>query len=69
MSLPAVTTLYTTAPLMIVILSIFVLGERIKGYRWVAIIVGLIGAVIAANQTVAPANSDNMAANVIRLGR
>ncbi|MGV8917960.1 MAG: DMT family transporter [Pseudomonas sp.] len=49
MSLSAVMTLYCTAPLIIVILSIFVLGEAVHGYRWLAVMVGVAGSVIAAN--------------------
>jgi S-adenosylmethionine uptake transporter len=64
MSLPAVTTIYSTAPMIIVILSIFFLGETVKGYRWVAVIVGLIGTVIAAN----PGGQINLVSALIALG-
>lgn len=49
MSLSAVTTLYCTAPLITVVLSIFILGETVHGYRWLALAVGVAGSVIAAN--------------------
>ncbi|WP_397448355.1 DMT family transporter [Pseudomonas sp. NA-150] len=49
MSLSAVMTLYCTAPLIIVVLSIFILGESVHGYRWLAVMVGVSGSVIAAN--------------------
>ena len=49
MPLSAVMTLYSTAPLIIVVLSIFVLGEQVRGYRWLALIVGVAGSVVAAN--------------------
>lgn len=49
MSLSEVTTLYTTAPLMIVVLSIVLLGERIQGVRWIGVFIGVIGTVIAAH--------------------
>ena len=49
MSLSAVTTLYCTAPLIIVVLSVFVLGETVRGYRWLALLAGIVGSVIAAN--------------------
>lgn len=47
--LSVVTTLYCTAPLIIVVLSVFVLGERVHGYRWLALLVGIVGSVLAAN--------------------
>ena len=49
MPLANVTTLYSTAPLIIALLSMFLLGERIRGLHWIAILVGLVGTVIAAN--------------------
>jgi S-adenosylmethionine uptake transporter len=49
MPLADVTTLYSAAPLMIVLLSIVVLGEKIHGLHWVAVILGLVGTAIAAN--------------------
>lgn len=49
MSLPTVTTIYSAAPLMVVVLSIFLLAERVNGYAWIAILVGLAGTVIAAD--------------------
>ncbi len=48
MSLSEVTTLYTTAPLIIVVLSMFLLRESIHGFRWIALIVGVAGTIIAA---------------------
>lgn len=49
MPLANVTTLYSAAPLMIVLLSTFLLGERIHGLHWIAIVIGLVGTIIAAN--------------------
>jgi S-adenosylmethionine uptake transporter len=49
MPLADVTTIYSAAPLIIVILSIFVLGEKIHGFRWIAVMLGLAGTIIAAN--------------------
>ncbi|WP_263264159.1 DMT family transporter [Pseudomonas sp. RIT-PI-S] len=49
MPLSAVMTLYCTAPLIIVVLSVFLLGEVVRGYRWLALMVGVAGSVIAAN--------------------
>jgi len=49
MPLANVTTLYSTAPLIIVLLSTSLLGERIQGLQWIAVLVGLVGTIIAAN--------------------
>jgi len=35
-----------TAPLMVVVMSVFVLGEKVGIHRWVAVAVGLIGALV-----------------------
>lgn len=47
-SLPIATTmtLYFTAPLFIVILSILMLGERVTPVRWVALIAGFVGVLV-----------------------
>jgi S-adenosylmethionine uptake transporter len=44
-------TLYYAAPLIITVMSIFVLGEKVNAARWVAVFVGLAGVIIAANPT------------------
>jgi S-adenosylmethionine uptake transporter len=49
MPLADVTTLYSTSPLIGVLLSVVLLGERIRGFHWLAVLIGLVGAVIAAN--------------------
>jgi drug/metabolite transporter (DMT)-like permease len=49
MPLADVTTLYSTSPLIGVLLSAILLGERIRGLHWIAVLLGLVGAVIAAN--------------------
>jgi drug/metabolite transporter (DMT)-like permease len=49
MSLSEVTILYSAAPIITVVLSIFLLGESVEGYRWLAVIVGVAGTAIAAN--------------------
>jgi drug/metabolite transporter (DMT)-like permease len=49
MPLANVTTLYSTAPLIIVLLSTLLLGESIRGIHWIAVLLGLAGTVIAAN--------------------
>lgn len=35
-----------TAPLMVVVMSVFILGEKVGMHRWVAVGVGLIGALV-----------------------
>lgn len=40
-------TIYYAAPIIITILSIFMLKERVTATRWIAVIVGFIGVVIA----------------------
>ncbi|MGO7136521.1 DMT family transporter [Rhizobium leguminosarum] len=46
-----VATLYATAPLVAVVLSAIILGERVRGLQWAAVLIGLVGAVVAANPT------------------
>ncbi|KXG85399.1 DMT family transporter [Agrobacterium bohemicum] len=55
LGLAELTTLYFSAPIMVMVLSIFVLKEKVGAGRWIACAVGFIGVVIAAN----PANSPN----------
>jgi drug/metabolite transporter (DMT)-like permease len=40
-------TIYYAAPIIITILSIFMLNERVTSSRWVAVIVGFVGVMIA----------------------
>ncbi len=47
-------TLYYAAPLIITVMSIFILGEKVNAARWVAVVVGLIGVIVAANPTGRP---------------
>jgi S-adenosylmethionine uptake transporter len=49
MPLADVTTLYATSPLIAVLLSAVLLRESIRGFHWIAVLLGLVGAVIAAN--------------------
>ena len=44
-------TIYFVSPLLITILSIPLLGERVKPSHWLSIVVGLIGVVIALRPT------------------
>ena len=49
MPLASVTLVYSAAPLIVALLSTALLGERLQALHWVAILVGLVGTVIAAN--------------------
>jgi len=51
-SLTKAYALFFVAPLIIVILSIFVLGERVQRVQWIAIAVGFAGVLIAAEPDV-----------------
>ena len=64
MSLAEVTTLYSAAPLIVVVLSIFVLGEKVRGYRWLAVALGFAGTAIAAN----PGGAIDLVPTLIALG-
>jgi drug/metabolite transporter (DMT)-like permease len=64
MPLANVTTLYSTAPLIIVLLSTVLLGERIKAVHGIAIIVGLVGTIIATN----PSQGASWTASLVALG-
>ena len=48
------TTLYFAAPLIITVMSIYILGEQVRWTRWLAVIVGFAGVVVAANPTGRP---------------
>ncbi len=56
LGLAELTTLYFSAPIIVMVLSIFVLGEKIHAGRWIACIGGFIGVAIAAN----PSHSPNL---------
>jgi drug/metabolite transporter (DMT)-like permease len=64
MPIANVTTLYSTAPLIIVLLSTVILGERIRGFHWAAILVGLAGTVVATN----PARGASLIPSLVALG-
>ena len=55
LGLAELTTLYFSAPVMVMVLSIFVLKEKVGVGRWAACAVGFVGVVVAAN----PASSPN----------
>lgn len=54
LALAQLTTLYFSAPLIVVFLSIIILKEKVTKMRWTAAIIGLIGVIIAANPTKLP---------------
>jgi S-adenosylmethionine uptake transporter len=54
LGLAELTTLYFSAPIMVMFLSIVVLKETIGTARWIACIGGFIGVLIAANPTHSP---------------
>ncbi|MSP50428.1 MAG: DMT family transporter [Alphaproteobacteria bacterium] len=49
LALADLVTLYYAAPLIITVMSIFILGERVNWARWLAVIVGFAGVIVAAN--------------------
>lgn len=54
LGLAEITTMYFSAPIMVVVLSIFVLREKVGPMRWLACIGGFIGVLLAANPGHAP---------------
>jgi S-adenosylmethionine uptake transporter len=54
LGLAEITTMYFCAPVMVVVLSIFILKENVGPVRWLACISGFVGVVLAANPTHAP---------------
>lgn len=48
LGLAELTTIYFVAPVIGVILAVFLLGETVYAARWVAVVLGFIGVVIAA---------------------
>jgi drug/metabolite transporter (DMT)-like permease len=45
------------SPLMTVILAVFILGERVRVYRWTAVVVGLFGVLVILSDYVGPESS------------
>lgn len=54
LGLAELTTLYFSAPIIVILLSIVVLKERVGPARWLACIGGFIGVAVAANPTHSP---------------
>ena len=47
LGLAELTTLYYASPVVMTILSVPILGEKVPGYRWLAVVVGFVGVVVA----------------------
>ena len=47
LGLAELTTLYYASPILMTILSVPILGEKVPGYRWLAVAIGFLGVVIA----------------------
>ena len=47
--LAQLTTLYFVGPVAVVVLSILFLGEKVSAGRWLAVVIGFVGVVVAAN--------------------
>jgi len=54
LGLAEITTMYFSAPIMVVLLSILVLKENVGPMRWFACIGGFVGVLLAANPAEAP---------------
>jgi len=54
LGLAEITTMYFSAPVITVVLSIFILRENVGPIRWLACIGGFVGVVLAANPAEAP---------------
>ena len=54
LGLAELTTLYFSAPVLVVLLSIVVLKEKVGAGRWIACVGGFIGVLVAANPTHSP---------------
>ena len=47
LGLAELTTLYYASPIVMTILSVPILGEKVPSYRWLAVVVGFVGVVVA----------------------
>ncbi len=54
LGLAEITTMYFSAPVMVLFLSILILKENVGPIRWLACIAGFLGVLLAANPTQAP---------------
>ena len=51
LQLAELTTIYFAAPVVVTILSVFILGEKVPPHRWIAVLVGFIGVFVACDPT------------------
>lgn len=51
LQLAKLTTIYFAAPIIVTVLSIFVLGEKVPVIRWIAVLLGFVGVFIACDPT------------------
>ena len=49
LQLAELTTIYFTAPVIVTVLSIVVLGEKVPALRWVAVLTGFVGVFVACD--------------------
>ena len=54
LGLAEITTMYFSAPIIVMVLSIFVLREKVGPMRWFACVAGFVGVVVAADPGEAP---------------
>ncbi len=47
--LTTVTAVLSSVPILVTLLSVFILGERIRLYRWIAVICGCFGVLVVVN--------------------
>ncbi|WP_353652366.1 DMT family transporter [Sinorhizobium sp. RAC02] len=52
LGLAELTTLYYASPIVMTILSVPILGEKVPGYRWLAVATGFVGVVVACGVAV-----------------
>jgi drug/metabolite transporter (DMT)-like permease len=51
LQLAELTTIYFAAPIIVTVLSIFLLGEKVPAFRWAAVLLGFAGVFIACDPT------------------
>ena len=51
LGLAQLTTIYFASPIVVVVLSVFILRERVSAVRWLAVLTGFGGVVLASNPT------------------
>ncbi|MBZ9674910.1 DMT family transporter [Mesorhizobium sp. ES1-1] len=51
LQLAELTTVYYAAPIIVTVLSVFVLGEKVPLLRWLAVVIGFVGVFVACDPT------------------